>query len=110
ACDNYSLTAIVSVTGVTQPSVTMEERASNSSIDQGGGKRRSRHRSAIAPISQYQTPSDGTKQRILYFGPVLVPSSYSGRYQTIASPTGFAVLIIASGGTGYQSPSMGTQY
>src|SRR5215472_283123 len=58
-----------------------------------------------------QTPSEGTKTRMLYFGPVLIPSpSYRDRYQTIASPTGFAVLIIASGGTGYHSPSMGTQY
>src|SRR6516225_5779720 len=43
-----------------------------------------------------QTPSEGTKQRMLYFSPVLIPSpSYRDRYQTIASPTGFAVLIIA---------------
>jgi hypothetical protein len=66
-----------------------------------------------AANSRYQTPSDGTKQRILYFESVLTtPSLYSDRfwYQTIASPTGFAVLITASDGIGYHSPSMGTQY
>jgi hypothetical protein len=55
-----------------------------------------------------QTPSDGIKQRILYFGPPLISSLNT--YQTIASPTGFAVLITASDGIGYHSPSMGTQY
>jgi hypothetical protein len=59
-----------------------------------------------------QTSPDGTKQIIVYHSPR--GKSFSGvirdRYQTIASPTGFSVLITASGGTGYQSPSMGTQY
>ena len=48
-----------------------------------------------------QTSPDGTKQMILYnslraksSGPVWC------RYQTIASPTGFSVLITVSGGTG----------
>jgi hypothetical protein len=59
-----------------------------------------------------QTSPDGTKQMILYQS--LRGKSPSGpawcRYQTIASPTGFSVLITTSGGTGYHSPSMGTQY
>jgi hypothetical protein len=62
-------------------------------------------------IAWNQTSPDGTKQIILYnslWGKPL--SGDCNRYQTIASPTGFSVLITASGGAGYQSPSMGTQY
>src|SRR5215831_4696730 len=60
-----------------------------------------------------QTSPDGTKQMILYhwlIGKVSSGPAWLGRYQTIASPTGFSVLITTSGGTGYHSPSMGTQY
>src|SRR6516225_9316131 len=62
-----------------------------------------------------QTSLDGTKQMILYQSlRGKSPSDPASdppwcRYQTIASPTGFSVLITTSGGTGYHSPSMGTQ-
>src|SRR6516165_9648944 len=58
-----------------------------------------------------QTPSDGTKHRILYVGSTVVENSpSSATYHTIASPTGFAVLTIASGGTAYHLSLIGTQY
>jgi hypothetical protein len=68
------------------------------------------HAKAII-ASRNQTSPDGTKQIILYCSlRGTSPSNAPCRYHTIASPTGFSVLITASGGTGYQSPSMGTQY
>src|SRR5262249_35819322 len=54
-----------------------------------------------------QTSPDGTKQIILYqslLGKLSSGLAWLGRYQTIASPTGFSVLITTSGGTGYHSP------